>query len=72
MGLEKIFLGQRIRQQRETMGLSSNRLALTIGITRQSMNDIEHGKIWPSVPTLIALADALGVTTDWLLGRDTD
>ncbi len=68
MDSKKSVLGSRIRMQRDTKGLSSNQLALKIGIRRQSMSDIELGKIWPSVPTLITLAEVLDCSLDWLCG----
>ena len=64
----KTILGERIRQRRQDKGWSSRQLATLIGIRPQSLHAIEHSKTWPSIPTLIALAQALECSLDWLCG----
>ena len=68
MDFTKKILGDRIRARRQEKGWSSRQLATHIGIRPQSLHAIEHGKAWPSVPTLIALAEALDCAVDWLCG----
>ncbi|AUW92691.1 hypothetical protein BXT84_00900 [Sulfobacillus thermotolerans] len=64
----KNILGERVRQRCQEKGWSSRQLAVQIGIRPQSLHAIEHGKAWPSVPTLIALAEVLDCSLDWLCG----
>ncbi len=41
---------------------------MQIGIRAQSLHAMEHGEVWPSLPTLLALAQALDCSLDWLCG----
>jgi transcriptional regulator with XRE-family HTH domain len=61
-------LGDRIRAERERYGISATLLAERVGITRQQLYMIESNKtLDPGVLTVMAIADQLGVTTDYLL-----
>lgn len=63
-------LGFRIYYARRRLGLKQVDLALSIDMSPSVICIYEHGKRWPSVPVLIKLADALNVSTDFLLGRE--
>lgn len=64
-------IGERIRQERRRLGMSQAHLAHVIGISTTAMNDIETGKTPdPRGSRIHALADAFGVTTDYLFGRN--
>src|SRR5713101_190895 len=63
-------LGERIRESRELIGMSQAELARRIGISRNAMNDIETGDKDPRASRITAIALALDVTTDFLLGLD--
>ena len=67
-------LGARIRMARLRYGMSQAELARRIGISNTAMNQIESGKTPdPAASRIKAIADVLGVSTDYLLGRcDTD
>lgn len=67
MNAEAIF-PQRLRQVREALGLTQAQLARQIGIRREHLNILEHGRSFPTITTLARLATALEVTTDYLLG----
>lgn len=60
-------LAQRIRHRREQLGLTREYLAEALGITVQSVQQWESGQTKNiKLPTFIALADALNVSTRWL------
>ena len=65
-------LGERIRRQRQTLGVSQTDFAGQTGIPVQVLSRLEHGRqsIW--VERLAELAKALHVSTDYLLGRTDD
>jgi len=61
-------IGFRIREQRLKLKLSQAALAEEVGITQVALCDIENGKTeWPRSNSIAPLADALKVTTDYLL-----
>lgn len=63
-------LGFRIYYARRRMGMKQIELALCIDRSPSMVCLYEHGKRWPDITTLIKLADALMVSTDFLLGRE--
>ncbi len=63
-------LGDRIRRARLRYGMSQAELARRIKISTTSMNQIESGETPdPRASRIRAIADVLGVSTDYLLGR---
>lgn len=60
---------ERMLARRKKLALSQPRLAEMVGMTKHELSRFENQHKCPSVQTLMRLADALGVTTDWLLGR---
>jgi transcriptional regulator with XRE-family HTH domain len=63
-------LAERVRQTRIRAGMSQAELARRIHISKNSMNKIESGKTPdPSSSVVKAVADTLGVSVDYLLGR---
>ena len=65
----KETLGDRIRQARARLRLTQAELARRIRISTTAMNAIESGDTDPRASRITALADVLGVSTDYLLGR---
>jgi transcriptional regulator with XRE-family HTH domain len=66
----KLTIGQRIKIARIRHRLTQVQLADRIGISKTSLSQIESGETPnPRMSTLIALADALQVTMDYLAGR---
>lgn len=58
-----------LQARRLELGLSQAQLANILEVSRPRISQIEGG-IFPSDPErIIAIADALGVTLDWLFGR---
>jgi len=68
MNPSKKLFGERLAQRRKQLGLSQRELAKRIGIRGPSLAEYETDETWPSVPTLIALAQALDCSLDWLCG----
>jgi transcriptional regulator with XRE-family HTH domain len=64
-------LGTRLRQARQERGLSLRSLASALGVSASLVSQVEMGKTQPSVATLYAMANHLGVSLDGLVGRDT-
>lgn len=50
--------------------MSQTALAGVLGVRPSAVSHFETGRNKPSPETLCALADALGTTTDYLLGRE--
>jgi transcriptional regulator with XRE-family HTH domain len=62
--LDISFMAQRLREARARAGLSTRRLAAIVKCSPSLINQIENGKISPSVSTLFGMAAALGLTMD--------
>ena len=62
------MMGQRLRASRSAAGLSLRDVAARIDhrVTAQAISKYERGETMPSSGVLIALADALGVSVDYL------
>ena len=60
----------RIRQLRKERELSITKLAEAIGVSYQSLRKYEVGERNPPITVLIALADYLDTTVDYLVGRE--
>ncbi len=63
-------LGERIRAARQAAGLSQEKLAERLGLTRQAVTKWETGQSAPSTENLLRLAEVLGVPVTALLGEE--
>ena len=61
------MLGQRISILRRRAGLSQSELARRLQISASAMGMYEQGRREPSMDTLVAIAEQLQVSTDFLL-----
>jgi transcriptional regulator with XRE-family HTH domain len=61
-------LGKRIASLRKQRGLTQVELAKKLGVAQPILSNYEHGKLRPNHQVLAALAKALAVSTDELLG----
>lgn len=61
----------RFKQLCEAKGISIYKAATEIGLNRAAANKWKSGSI-PNGQTLIKLADYLGVTNDYLLGKENE
>jgi ribosome-binding protein aMBF1 (putative translation factor) len=62
-------LGDRIRLARSRTAQTQATLAASVGTTQSLVSAWELGHRAPTIEGLAAIATALDVTTDWLLGR---
>lgn len=62
---------ERLKAAREAKKMSQAGLAKASGLQPSHVSHFETGRRAPSAENLRGLADALGVTTDYLLGRQT-
>jgi transcriptional regulator with XRE-family HTH domain len=66
-------IGKRIRDLREERGLTQRELARRAGLTPSGVGFIEHGQTRnPSAETVVAIARALGVPVEELLGEEME
>jgi transcriptional regulator with XRE-family HTH domain len=61
---ELTYFALRLKQLREAAGLTQGELAAQVGISRVTLARFESGAHAPSWPTVLDLADALGVTCE--------
>lgn len=66
------MLNERIRKLRVAQGYSQVALAEKLGVSKQAVSNWENDNIQPSIDMLVRLADQFGVTTDYLLGRESE
>lgn len=69
MGLDYKEIGQNIRRCRREKGIKQKELAEKANISDQHMSHIENGHTQLSLPTLIAIANALEIDCNTLLGQ---
>ncbi|TWD47088.1 XRE family transcriptional regulator [Arthrobacter sp. AG367] len=63
-------IGTRLRQARQARGVSLRSVAHDLGVSASLISQVETGKSKPSVATLYAFANLLGVSLDDVLGLD--
>lgn len=54
-------IGGRVRQERQSRGLTLDQLAVAAGVSRRMVVNVEQGAANPSVGTLLRISDALGI-----------
>ena len=67
MKLDYVAIGKRIRNERKKKGLSQLHLAELSDLSVDSISHIERGNTKFSLPSIIAIANALNVTVDCFL-----
>ena len=65
----KKTLGEKIRLLREAKGLCQDELAKKVGLTRETISNIENNHRQIKAEELIRFADLLQISSDQLLGR---
>ena len=63
-------IGKRIAEIREQAGLTQSALARSMGTSQSAISQIEAGARNPSYEMLRQIADALGVSTPYLVGAE--
>ena len=67
---EQLPIARRLKALREDAGMSQQSLAVSAGLSVSLVSQIERGsRVDPRMSTLAALATALGVSLDELVGR---
>ena len=66
----KSIFAARLREARQRKGWTINQMAEKAGVAVNSISGYERGKSEPTMFALVLLADTLGVTTDYLTGRN--
>jgi transcriptional regulator with XRE-family HTH domain len=64
--VDRQAFAERVNALREARGLSWKQLAAKVGSVA-ALRRWQSGRAWPRTETVIALSEALGVTTDYLL-----
>lgn len=70
MKLDYMEIGRNIRSCRREKGLKQKDLAEMVRVSDQHMSHIENGSTQLSLPTLIAVANALEIDCNTLLGQN--
>ena len=60
----------RIRELRTARGMSQEKLADILDVTKQAVSQYERGVRKPDIPTIEALCDYFNVSADYLLGKE--
>ena len=60
-------VGERIKQRRQALGYTQDRLATQAGISKGFLSDVETGTRNPSAEYLLRIGDALGISLDYLM-----
>ena len=68
----KLSLGHRIVEARKRLGITQGELAGKIEVTPGAISQFEKDTAAPSLETAVVLAKKLGVSTDWLLGIESE
>jgi len=59
--------GEKLQRLRSREGLSQDRLAELLGVTRQAISKWERDETMPEAEKIVRISDCFGVTTDYLL-----
>lgn len=65
------MLNEKIKALRLAGNYSQVDIAEKLSVTKQTISNWENNNIQPSVDMLVKIADLFGVTTDYLLDRET-
>lgn len=62
----------KIKEIRKAKKITAKQLAVQVNVAESTMSLYENGKREPDYNTLVKIADVLEVSTDYLLGIDTE
>jgi len=63
------LFGERLKQLRESQGLSQTELADYLNVSRQSVGGYENDNVDPGMDTLVKIADRFNISLDYLFCR---
>ena len=67
-----MLLHDALKRCRKAYSLTQRQAASIAGVAERVWQSYEYGKVVPSVTVLMALADQLDVSLDYLVGRSDD
>ncbi len=70
MGHILVEIGKRIAESRRSAGFTQEELANRLGVTPQALSKWEKGASSPDLEMLTSLCDILGVSADYLVGKE--
>ena len=70
--MDKNLFGIKVRCIREYRKLSQSKLAEIINVTDAALSNLETGKSYPHINTLLSICDALDVSVVFLLSDEKD
>lgn len=65
----KVF-PERLKEACQRINMKQKTLASTIGVSSQTISQYSNGNMLPTLENATAIAEALGVSLDWLLGGE--
>lgn len=65
--MNELIIGKRIREERQRLHLTQERLAEDVDLTTAYIGQVERGERNLTIENLIKVANRLGVTVDYLL-----
>ena len=73
MGKVKIKIDNKIRRLRfDNEEMTQQALAKKVGVSRQTINNVESGKYYPSLEIAFLIAEALNSTVDEVFSHEKD
>ena len=67
-----VNVGSKIKLWRASRGIHQKQMAALTGFSLRALQGWERGETSPSLDAVVALALAMDVTANWLLGLDED
>lgn len=64
------MFGKRLNETRKTKGFTAQKMADLLSVTIRTYRHYESEHSYPSLETLVKIADILDISTDYLLCRD--
>ncbi len=64
------MLNERIKELRQSFGISQVALANDLGVSKQCVSNWENDNVQPSIEMLVKLAKYFNVTCDYMLGTE--
>ena len=65
-------IGEKIKAARLNAGLTQEKAADELGVTRQTISNWENGRSYPDIVSVVKMSDLYSVSLDRLLKEDTD
>lgn len=65
--MDKIKIGSQIKEVRKLNELSQVEFAAKIGVSQGNLSEIETGRLFPSLDTIIKIVDTFNLDINWLI-----